>query len=162
MDEQFAVGLEAIPWFVAVGQPPQVVAAVATVAANGQPDAMTHYSDPMWSDTTLEARNRLTSFLHQWHRDQYGRWNEVTTAAKSRVVMPLAERVWRPFADQRALGKKFVGSVSWNVLAAIMEHEFEDRVGRPTFFLHLLDVYRAGHCPCGWDGEWPDGSLVVW
>jgi hypothetical protein len=32
---------------------------------------------------------------------------------------------------------------------------------RVFFFLELLGVYEAGHFPCGWRGEWPLGSLVV-
>jgi hypothetical protein len=35
----------------------------------------------------------------------------------------------------------------------------------PIFFEHLLQVYEAGHLPCGWDGDlddWPNGELIVY
>ena len=50
----------------------------------------------------------------------------------------------------------------WLERAAIMEHEYRDCAGRPEYFLHLLRVYRAGHFPCGWAGEWPAGQLLAW
>jgi hypothetical protein len=34
----------------------------------------------------------------------------------------------------------------------------------PAFFERLLDIYEAGHLPCGWEGDldhWPEGSLLV-
>lgn len=33
---------------------------------------------------------------------------------------------------------------------------------REDFFERLFVVYRAGGWPCGWDGEYPDGRLVVY
>ena len=78
------------------------------------------------------------------------------------MVTPLAERVWRPFAERHGFGKVFVDCVSWNVLGAVMEHEYRRFQERPEFSLHLLRVYRAGHFPCGWSGEWPAGQLLAW
>lgn len=30
-----------------------------------------------------------------------------------------------------------------------------------TYFRELLPWYEAGHFPCGWDGEWPEGRIRV-
>lgn len=30
-----------------------------------------------------------------------------------------------------------------------------------TYFRECLSWFEAGHFPCGWDGEWPDGRLRV-
>jgi hypothetical protein len=30
------------------------------------------------------------------------------------------------------------------------------------FFLELLTIYQAGHFPCGWQGEWPKGKLLLY
>ena len=74
----------------------------------------------------------------------------------------MCDLIWRPFAERQGLGKAFTDAVSWDVLAAVMEHAYRDCSGRPTLFLQLLQVYRAGHFPCGWSGDWPDGMLLVW
>lgn len=31
-----------------------------------------------------------------------------------------------------------------------------------TFFTDLIKWYRLGHFPCGWDGEYPKGKLIVY
>jgi hypothetical protein len=160
MDEVFAADVEGIRWFSAVGEQLPAfnlpaIAVASTVAA------LEHCSDPAWEQVTLEARNQLTESLCKRYRDRYAEWNNVADAAQSRVVTPLVNQVWKPFAERYELGKVFVDCVSWDVMAAIMEHEYRDCSGRPVFFLDLLDVYRAGHFPCGWSGEWPKGNLLV-
>ena len=119
-------------------------------------------STQAWEDTTLDARNRLTEFLHRHHREVYQRWNAIAVSTKERVVSRLCETSWRPFAESKRFPKRFLDSVSWDVLAAVMEHEYRNCKGRPDFFLQLLRVYRAGHFPCGWSGRWPGGRLLVW
>ena len=111
----------------------------------------------------LEARNAMTRFLHaHYRRRRDQQWNEITKLAKDLCVLPLARDVWKPFAEARSLGKSVVDSTSWNVLAAIMEHEYRDCAGLPVFFSHLLEVYRSGHFPCGWVGTWPAGKLLYY
>jgi hypothetical protein len=162
MDEAFAQQLEAVEWFTACG-PPLAVSLPFTVAPVGRwAEAIKRCSDQSWEDTTLEARNRLTVFLHTYHRSVYRDWNSIADAAKQRVVTPLMDRVWRPFAERHEFGKVLVDCVSWDVAAAIMEYEYRDCPSRPGFFLHLLQVNRLGHFPCGWSGEWPAGQLLVW
>jgi hypothetical protein len=162
MDEAFAADVRAIRWFSAVGGKPLPAFNIPARAVASKEEALAHCSDPGWEDVTLEARNQLTGFLSRHHPDRHVAWNQITDAAKSAVVTPLATRVWQPFAERHGLDKVFVDFVSWDVLAAIMEHEYRDCTGRPVFFLHLLDVYRAGHFPCGWAGAWPKGKLLVW
>jgi hypothetical protein len=162
MDEAFARELEAVDWFTACGQPLAVSLPFQAAPVSSWAEAIERCSDRSWEDVTLEARNQLTEFLHRRHRDDYRNWNAITIAAKERVVTPLVDCVWRPFTERHGLGKVLVDCVSWDVLAAIMEHEYRDCPGRPEFFLHLLRVYRAGHFPCGWSGEWPAGQLHVW
>jgi|GEM_PF-3497489 hypothetical protein len=31
-----------------------------------------------------------------------------------------------------------------------------------TFFTDLMRWYRLGHFPCGWDGQYPEGKLIVY
>ena len=162
MDEAFAQDLEAVDWFAACGQLLTIGLPFPVTQVMSWAKAIERCSDQTWEDITLEARNRLTVFLHTHHRDDYRDWNLITVRAKDRVVTPLIDRVWRPFAERHGFGKVLVDCVSWDVLSAIMEHEYRDCPGRPEYFLHLLQVYRAGHFPCGWSGEWPAGQLLAW
>jgi len=162
MDEAFAQELEAVDWFSSCGQPLSVSLPFSIVQVGGWVEAIERCSDQSWEDTTLEARNRLTEFLCAQHHDEYLGWNTITDAAKARVVTPLMNRVWQPFAERHGFSKLFVDTVAWDVLAAIMEHEYQNCHNRPEFFLPLMRVYHACHFPCGWSGEWPVGHLFAW
>jgi hypothetical protein len=170
LDAKFLAAVEAIPWFDACGKAIEVDSPFAVQPVASWTDAEAACLDQAWEDATLEARNALTVFLH--HKEHHGLsclwrrslkdWNKVTVEAKRRCVTPLAEKVWRPFTQEHGLSVKLVHSLEWNVLAAIMEHEYGHLDGRPTFFLHLLELYRAGHLPCGWTGgTYPSGKLLV-
>jgi hypothetical protein len=162
MDEALALEFERIRWFASAGQEHSIALPFPLIQVSSCAEAIEMCSAPAWDDVTLEARNRLTEYLHLRHRERYQQWNDITDEAKTRIVTPLAERVWQPFARLHGLGKVFIDCLSWDVLAAIMEHEYRDCSGRPIFFQHLIDVYRAGHFPCGWRGEWPGGLLLAY
>jgi hypothetical protein len=162
VDEVFAAELEGVRWFASVGESLPTDLPFDPLPVASWAEGIEHFADPAWDNVQLRARNELSVFLSALYRARFQRWNEVTRAAKARVVEPLATSVWRPFADRYGIGPGFLGGVKWDVLAAIMEHEYRDCSGRPAFFLVLLRVYRAGHVPCGWYGEWPAGRVVVW
>jgi hypothetical protein len=152
--------LEAVDWFAACGQSLVVSVPFPIQVVGSWAEAIESCSDQSWEDTTLEAHNRLTEFLER--REVYPYWNTIRDTAKERVLEPLMDRVWRPFAERLGYGKVLVDCVSRDVLAAIMEYEYRGCLDRPVFFLHLLRVYRAGHFPCGWSGKWPMGLLLAW
>lgn len=162
MDELLARELETTVWLTRCGQPFDLSLPFPTAMVSGWSEAIQRCSDPSWEDICLEARNRLTEYLCTRHPDAYHQWNAITQSAKERVVSSLADRAWSPLAERLGLSKTLVDCISWDVLGAIMEHEYRELSGRPRFFLDLLQVYRAGHFPCGWVGDWPGGTLLVW
>ena len=162
MDEAFIQDLQRIDWFGACGQPVSRVQPFHIMPTGSWPEAIAHCSDQAWEDATLQASNRLSAFLHHHHHRDYQQWNALAAAAKTRIVAPLAATRWRPFAEANGLDEVLVDCVSWDVLGAAMEHAYRHCDGRPAFFLPLLQVYRAGHFPCGWSGQWPDGQLLAW
>ena len=100
--------------------------------------------------------------MHNLDRERYQDWNEITRKFKTDVVMPFTTKVWEPFQQQHGLHVKVVHCVQWDILAAMMENAYMNSNHGSYFFLELLTVYEAGHFPCGWRGEWPQGSLVVY
>lgn len=123
-------------------------------------EAKRNYSDSVWEDTTLEARNELTSFLHSKYMNDYRDWNKVTDEGKAfleSTIKPILIDV----KDANGLDKVFVDSVMWDLLGAIIEFYYGKCKNRPEFFLDLLKVYESGNFPCGWIGEWPKGKLVI-
>ena len=41
-------------------------------------------------------------------------------------------------------------------------HERSVYGGRPRFYNRLYAIYRAGGYPCGWEGRYPEGRMVVY
>lgn len=160
MDESFAASLRSLPWFERCGETAAFDVPFPSEPVYSWAAAMAACDSPAQEHASLEARNRLTSFLAARFPERDRRWNEITSEVKRGCITPLAEQVWKPFAQSHALGGSFLAAVEWQVLGALMEHEYRDCKGLPRFFSHLLEVYRDGHVPCGWVGQWPAGKLL--
>ena len=51
---------------------------------------------------------------------------------------------------------------SWDLMHMTIERELVSQ-GKPGGFCSLLlQVYEAGHLPCGWEGEYPAGRILVY
>ncbi|MBA5604445.1 hypothetical protein H3H36_03600 [Duganella sp. FT3S] len=159
---EFIFGLHEIKWFSHCGEVPPTLP-FEPIAFASQSQAMESAFDLCWENTTLEARNRLTEFLHKNHSSEYANWNEIAREIKRFVIEPLVSRHWQPYAYKHGLAKVFVDCVSWDVLGACMENAYRLCASPTSFFLPLLSVYKAGHFPCGWiEGNYPEGRLVIW
>lgn len=154
--------VRAIQWFVNCGAPCDFDLTMPVERVKTWPQAIKAMKSRAWENATLEARNQLTAFLSQHHPKRDQEWNKITDKLKRKVVTPLTEEVWEPFRQSRELDVKFVHSVQWNILAALMENDYMDCKHSCFFFHELLTVYEAGHLPCGWIGAWPQGKLVVY
>jgi hypothetical protein len=162
IDSEFLDSIHAIDWFSNCGSTTDIDLPLPCQQVNSWQEAMQVCDSQSSSDAMLSARNDLTAYLSQNYAKQFQRWNELTDKAKEECVELLVQRVWTPFSMSHSLGKSFVTATSWNVLAAIMEREYRDCKGTPAFFLHVLEIYRCGHFPCGWIGTWPSGKLLYY
>ncbi len=151
-----------IDWFASCGSPLSVDLTMGIDSVDSWSDAMKECESDNWETATLEARNQLTIFLSKHHRDKYRNWNNISREHKDALVNTLVDDLIRPFQEQRGLSVSLVHSVQWNVLAALMELSYIEYNHQCFFFHELFMVYESGHLPCGWHGEWPNGSLVVY
>lgn len=154
--------LRAIDWFSRCGQPLALDLTMGIEPVSTWREATQRCMDEAWEDVELEAQNQLTLWLSRHDRENFQRWNERVDRHKVAVVGPLAERAWEPYQRKRELDPAIIHSVRWDVLGALMENSYLGSGHRCFFFLELLKVYEAGHFPCGWRGEWPEGTLVVY
>src|SRR3989339_303929 len=156
LDFRFIDSLLLLPWFRQCGLSHNFSFEVCQVRS--WKEAIDSCASIEWENTTLEARNRLTEYLSTKWSSRYCEWNTVTLHVKAKVINPLTTKLWTPFAAQNNLPKTFVDCIEWDILAACMETEYCDCAGIPCFFQALLQVYKAGHFPCGWtSNEYPKG-----
>ena len=150
--------IESIKWFTSCGE--QVGdSAFRLKYVNSWDEAKKYYSSIEWENTQLEAQNELTVFLHRTQKDKYQDWNEIVREAKKYIEGPFIEKM-RNEKTRFNLDEDFINNVKWDILAAIMEHVYLEYRGS-VFYLHLLEIYESGHLPCGWNGEWPEGELMI-
>ena len=154
--------ITSIDWFSRCGEPDKFDVTMNVERLKSWPQALKSCKSRVWEEVELEARNQLTMALHKLDRERHRQWNEITIKFKKDVVTPLTKEVWEPFQQERGLHIKLVHCVQWDILAAMMENAYMSSKHGSYFFLELLTVYEAGHFPCGWNGEWPNGSLVVY
>jgi hypothetical protein len=148
-------------WFSRCGQPLALDLTMPVERVSGWPEAIASCADGVWSNVEIAAQNQLTVWLHNYDRESYQSWNDRVVGHKAAVIDPLTERQLVPFQARHGLDAVLVHSVQWDILSALMENSYLGSGHAVYFFLELLWVYETGHFPCGWRGEWPRGSLVV-
>jgi hypothetical protein len=149
-------------WFARLGEPLAVDLTMPVERVGSWTEAAEGCRCASWENAQLEAQNQLTLWLHQHDRGSYQRWNEFVGRHKDDVVTPLAESILLPYQRRHGLDDAILHSVQWDVLGALMENTYLNSGHHSFFFSELLWVYEAGHVPCGWRGEWPEGSLLVY
>ena len=115
----------------------------------------------------LEAQNQLTfaGFTLNDRHVNYQKWNDHILSLKENSYL---FRLWQeqkiaPFQDQHTgIDAVVLHSVQYDILGALMENTYMRSGHSAFFFLELLMVYEAGHFPCGWVGDWPQGKLIVY
>ena len=160
IDNKIYDRINKIEWFDNCGEITPIHLAYEVKFVDTWDKAKKYYNQSMWEDTTLEAQNKLTIFLQNKYRNDYSQWNTLTVEAKKflkKEIVPQMNLV----KEKHNLDDSFVSCVSWDMLGAIMEHAYKECKNRPAFFLDLLSIYEKGHFPCGWEGKWPDGKLIV-
>lgn len=125
-------------------------------------DASQYLCDPEWENTTLVASNELAEYLHKRFKEQFQNWNRYAEAGRKIINEELVGRVeaWQVSMN---LDSVFVDCVKWDLLHAIIFQQYKVELSDelPDFYGKLLSVYEAGNYPCGWDGAYPDGVLVI-
>ena len=117
--------------------------------------AIDSISSPEWEDFTLERRNDITEHLATAHRNREDEWNKVAKGVAAYTDSKIFPRMIDA-AQKRGFPESVIRQVQWDLRSYIQEEIYASwRV--PRFFNRLVEVYRIGHLPCGWIGEYPEG-----
>ena len=159
-EESIKDRLERIRWFSRCGLKEEIDINVPYEILTDWKKALDAFSDPSWENTTAEAQGRLTEHLSSKFPTEFqGYWNSRATEARAlidTIVVPPAKE----FQSRQGLPSLFIDCVQWDTLHAVMETAYANFAPH-TFFRTLLTVYESGHFPCGWNGKWPGGTLMV-
>jgi hypothetical protein len=147
--------LERANWFSHVGEKDTV----AAIILPSWEDAGRYCSSLEWQNLCLEALNQYRERLVERSIGRFQKWNEIVTDVK-RTTIPFVRRKTQPIVSAHKLPKEFEGMVQWDILGVCMEAEYAD-VYPPGFYASQAYWYVKGHFPCGWEGKFPEGRLII-
>jgi hypothetical protein len=159
--------LESIRWFELVGQECDITTSMSIVRMKSWQKALQTRNLNDTSNAFLEGVNHLTHELSFHFRKESRKWNDY--AGECRVILeediyPVVDSIIdsTPELNEIEAGVYTLrDSVRWDLSHIVMEHVYSDLVP-PRLYTLLLEVYQAGHFPCGWDEVWPNGKLWVY
>jgi hypothetical protein len=148
--------LEKASWFSRVGihEGPGV-----TVVTSWQ-QAIRHCDCDEWEDLELEVLNQYRAFIAYHSTERLDLWNGIVDEVKE-IARPLVDRKTASVIRENGLPRIFKVSVNHDIIGIFMEAEYADMCP-PGFFTSLYPWYLNGHFPCGWQGMFPQGNLVVY
>jgi hypothetical protein len=125
--------------------------------------AIAHLTNGYWEDLHYYSANQLfeAGRVVNAHKGNSSRnWNLIATEIRS-IVIPLVEDKTVSISKAQNLPKVFMDQVLWDMLHIAMATDFSD-VFIPDFYASLAYWYLEGHFPCGWEGEYPKGRLIIY
>ena len=147
--------LNNINWFVNLG-------VAATLPGVIQAQSISLFIKGLNSDesesSALEVGNEITGFLAKKHTNNYQYWNSLVKEAKKVVENDIIPKLIFPESEKSAMIK----NLKWDLVNFLLEDAYSSLLREPFFFNGLINVYEAGHMPCGWSGTWPTGKLVIY
>lgn len=152
--------LETANWFSQVGDMTGIKYPEKIVMLTSWKEAIESCGSIEWEDLCLEAREQYRARLLERNKDRWRQWNQVTESVKP-AVADLVARKTAEVIDQFRLPEVFSNTVSWDMLGLLMESEYSD-VYPPGFFAANAFWYVKGHFPCGWEGEFPTGRIIIY
>lgn len=113
-----------------------------------------------WDNTRLEARGVVTSYLAVHAPKEFNPyWNplvrQVRSEVWSKIEMEITESV-----EKLGLPEIVTESIKFDVINMAVVLSYQDII-RSQFYEDLLDIYCQGLLPCGWEGEYPRGCMVI-
>jgi hypothetical protein len=147
--------LEKANWFDKVG----VKDAATAIVLSSWRDAIEQCSSIEWENLCQEAVNQYSARLIERSQEKYNQWNEIVDFLKP-VTQALVRRKIEAVVRENDLPKVFEDTVQWDILHVCMEAEYAD-VYPPGYYASQAYWYVKGHFPCGWEGDFPNGKIII-
>lgn len=148
--------LEDASWFANVG----VMDVQNVIILSSWQEAIKHCESIEWENLCLEAANQYRERLQERSPIRFNQWNDVVVSLKP-LTEPLVRKKIETVIRSYDLPTVFEDTVQWDVLHLCMEAEYSD-VYQPSFYASQGYWYVNGRFPCGWQGNFPDGSLIIY
>ncbi|MBT8500051.1 hypothetical protein DH20_11500 [Pantoea agglomerans] len=148
--------LQNIPWFVNIGRG-GYLNDIKKITAESY--FISHITSVDWEDVTLQAGNAINGYLSKRQSLKYHYWNGLVRKAKEIIDIEIIPIIKNPTTlDDDIL----INNVKWDLVSFLAEETYKAYLPNERFFKRLTVIYENGHIPCGWEGQWPFGRLVIY
>ncbi len=154
VSEKFAEEMKSAKWFGHGGEPSEKYLLVWSV----------YNAYDNWNANYLSVWEPHTDALEKLSEEIIGGdavddiFETVSAALGDDIYRAWGEfRVRAGLDEENALDDEITDMVKRDLCWAAVEKA----LNKPGFFTGLLDVYREGHFPCGWEGDYPEGRFAV-
>lgn len=125
-------------------------------------EAEKYSSGNKWSNLLLNFQNELSVATHSLSCGRQLNWNSFVRSAKDNLISEIKRNVQIKLEELRAeYTEETIGNIMYIMVQFLLEDHFRP-VYDVTFCEHLFNVIEKGYIPCGWDGNFPVGSLIVY
>lgn len=154
VSEKFVEDISQIGWFANSGTPTEKYLLVRSV----------YEAYDNWNGKYLSVWEPQTELLEKLAEEIIG--SDAIDDIFETVSMALDKDIWNAWQEfrartgleeQNALDEEITDMVKRDLCWAAVEKA----LNRAGFFTELLEIYRDGYFPCGWDGEYPNGRAAV-
>lgn len=114
-----------------------------------------------WENICLEECGDLTAFLHIHYNEDYNKyWNEMVKKIKKDYISVISESLEAALQDNKDKDSIII-DIKSNLVTIFMLN-FYSEYYKSDFYDKMLEIYLSGHLPCGWNGDYPEGSFIVY
>lgn len=163
LDECFMEKLQSLSWFCKCGTPLPFDWAVSAASTK---EVLKSISSLKWENKVLEIQGDVTEQLSNRSTTgggrEYQEWNNLVDDFKKRYIPQLKEQWGIALTPSGLNTSSVLNDISFNILSIAVIDAYKMIVPTPPFFLQLIEVYEAGHLPCGWKGKKDTGKLIVY
>ncbi len=150
--------LLAIEWFSHCGEE-NVKCAFQVKYVKNFKEACKYSEGIKWSNLLLEMQNELSAGIHFRRKTN---WNEFVDEMKKTIIIDMEKAVFAALKNKGIIETKEIwDNVKYMMLECILADHFRP-LNDQMFCEHLLNVCEQGYLPCGWDGNYPLGKLIVY
>jgi len=148
--------LERAHWFSRVG----VVDTTDARVVSSWAEAIALCSTIDWENFLIDRANDFRDRLMATSVRDYNRWNSLAIPVKSVAERMIVEKTHGIVRALR-LPPEFVHRVRADLIHMAIELEYS-QICPPGFFASQGGWYVRGHFPCGWEGAFPEGRLIIY
>ena len=153
--------LDAMRLFSLCGKPLEHQPDLELVQIKSWHDVLVACGSLEWETARLRTSGDLSIHVLRQFDSRYGQWGKITSAW-SPLIRSTVARHLAPIQSRYQLPEEVAWSAHWGILHGLLRWEYDDCGKPPQFYSRVLDLFERGHFPCGWQGNYPAGRLIVY